>query len=63
MIQNVRGIDTQVHYDGGSRVLDIGFAHPLERFRTMKVELLEGLVGTDGAPLTPWTLTFSLGGG
>jgi len=29
----------------------------------MKVELLEGIVGTDGAPLTPWTLTFSLGGG
>jgi Big-like domain-containing protein len=57
------GIDTQVHYDGGSRVLDIGFAHPLERFRTMKVELLEGIVGTDGAPLAPWTLTFSLGGG
>jgi hypothetical protein len=43
-------------------VLDIGFAHPLERFRTMKVELLEGIVGTDGAPLAPWTLTFSLGG-
>ncbi len=55
-------IDAQPHYDPGSRVLDITFTTPLQRFRTMKVELLEGIVGTDGAPLQPWTLTFSLGG-
>jgi len=55
-------IEGQPRYDPGSRVLDIGFATPLQRFRTMKVELLEGIVGTDGAPLQPWTLTFTLGG-
>jgi hypothetical protein len=55
-------INAEPRYDPGSRVLDIGFTTPLQRFRTMKVELLEGIVGTDGAPLQPWTLTFSLGG-
>jgi hypothetical protein len=55
-------INAEPRYDPGSRVLDIGFTTPLERFRTMKVELMEGIVGTDGAPLQPWTLTFSLGG-
>jgi hypothetical protein len=55
-------IQGEPRYDPGSRVLDIGFTTPLQRFRTMKVELLEGIVGTDGAPLQPWTLTFSLGG-
>ena len=55
-------IEGQPRYDPGTRVLDIGFTTPLQRFRTMKVELIEGIVGTDGAPLQPWTLTFSLGG-
>jgi hypothetical protein len=55
-------IGAQPRYDPGSRVLEIGFTTPLQRFRTMRVELLEGIVGTDGAPLQPWTLTFSLGG-
>ena len=34
----------------------------LERFRVVIVELAEGITGTDGAPLTPWTLSFTLGG-
>jgi hypothetical protein len=55
-------IGAEPRYDRGSRVLEIGFTTPLQRFRTMRVELLEGIVGTDGAPLQPWTLTFSLGG-
>jgi hypothetical protein len=49
-------------YNGANRVLTIHFAKPLERFRTVKVELLEGILGTDGQPLKPWTLTFSVGG-
>jgi hypothetical protein len=48
-------------YNAGSRVLEIRFAKPLERFRTIKVELTEGIVGTDGQPLKPWTLTFVTG--
>lgn len=56
------GIETTLRYDPGARVLEITFARPLERFRTVTVQLLEGITGTDGAPLEPWTLTFSVGG-
>jgi Bacterial Ig-like domain len=49
-------------YNGANRVLEIRFAKPLERFRTVKLELLEGILGTDQQPLKPWTLTFGLGG-
>ena len=34
----------------------------LERFRTLKIDLVDGILGTDGQPLKPWTLTFALGG-
>jgi len=54
--------DFTFQYNGANRVLEIRFTKPLERFRTLKVELLEGILGTDGQPLTPWTLTFALGG-
>jgi len=49
-------------YAPANRVLELRFAKPLERFRTIKVELLEGILGTDQQPLKPWALTFSLGG-
>jgi hypothetical protein len=49
-------------YNAANRVLEIRFAKPLERFRTVKVDLLEGILGTDAQPLKPWTLTFSVGG-
>ena len=49
-------------YNGANRVLELKFTKPLERFRTLKVELLEGILGTDGQPLKPWTLSFTLGG-
>jgi hypothetical protein len=48
-------------YLPGNRVLEIKFHDPLERFRTVTVELLEGIVGTDGQPLKPWTLSFQTG--
>jgi hypothetical protein len=54
--------DFTFQYAGANRVLELRFAKPLERFRTIKVDLLDGIKGTDGQPLTPWTLTFSLGG-
>jgi hypothetical protein len=54
--------DFTFQYAGASRVLELKFAKPLERFRTVKVDLLEGILGTDGQPLKPWTLTFALGG-
>ena len=35
---------------------------PLERFRVVKLEILEGVKGTDGGPMKPFTLTFTTGG-
>ena len=37
-------------YDAANRAVEIEFAQPLERFRTVRVEFLEGLKGFDGAP-------------
>jgi hypothetical protein len=49
-------------YRAANRVLELRFASPLERFRTVKVQLLEGILGTDKQPLKAWTLTFATGG-
>jgi hypothetical protein len=49
-------------YAPANRVLEIRFTKPLERFRTLKIDLLEGILGTDKQPLKPWTLTFMVGG-
>jgi Big-like domain-containing protein len=54
--------DFTYQYAAFNRVLEIKFAHPLERFRTVKIDLLDGIMGTDGQPLKPWTLTFQTGG-
>lgn len=48
--------------NAASRVLELNFTNPLERFGKVKVELLEGILGTDRQPLKPWTLTFGVGG-
>jgi len=53
-------LDPKVTYDAPSRALQIRFAAPLEPFKTVKVELLEGLLAFDGGPLVPWSVTFSL---
>jgi hypothetical protein len=54
--------DFTFQYAGFNRVLEIKFPKPLERFRTVKIELLEGILGVDSQPLKPWTLTFDTGG-
>jgi Big-like domain-containing protein len=48
-------------YNPGNLGLEIKFAAPLERFQTVRVELLEGITAANGDPLAPWTLTFSVG--
>lgn len=48
-------------YLPGTRVLEIRFVEPLERFRTVTVELQDGILGTDKQPLAPWKLTFQTG--
>ena len=49
-------------YDVGTRAIEITFTQPPDRFRTVQVELLDGLRTFDGAPVSPWTLTFAAGG-
>ncbi|HXH07125.1 MAG TPA: Ig-like domain-containing protein [Vicinamibacterales bacterium] len=49
-------------YRPENRSLEIRFAAPLARFRTVRIDLLEGITATDGAPLAPWSLTFTTGG-
>jgi hypothetical protein len=49
-------------YDPANRAIELRFAQPLERFRTVKIEVLDGLKAFDGAPVAPWSLTFSVGG-
>ena len=55
-------VDFTTQYSAGNRVLDIRFRSPLDRFRTVRIELLEGILGTDKQPLPPWSLTFQTGG-
>ena len=47
---------------GAIAVLTIRFKQPLERFRTVRVELLEGIRATDGQQMKGWQLTFTVGG-
>jgi hypothetical protein len=54
-------LDPKVTYDGATRALQITFAAPLEPFKTVKVELLDGLLAFDGGTFEPWSLTFLLG--
>jgi hypothetical protein len=49
-------------YDAASRTVDIIPTTPLERFRPVRVELLEGIAGADGSTLDAWELQFTTGG-
>ena len=51
----------KIAYDAATRSLQLQFATPLEPLRTVKVDVLEGLLAFDGGPLTPWSVTFSVG--
>jgi hypothetical protein len=56
------GLQVRLSYDAGTRAVELRFTEPLEPLRTVRIEILEGLKGFDGAPVKPWTLTFSVGG-
>ena len=50
-------------YVEGNRALEVRPSAPLDRYRTVKVELLEGILSNvDNQPLAPVTLTFTTGG-
>jgi hypothetical protein len=48
-------------YDAATRGLQITLAASLVPYRTVKVELTEGIQAFDGAPVKPWSITFSVG--
>jgi hypothetical protein len=52
----------QTTYDGANRALVLKMMQPFGAFRTVKVEILDGIKAFDGGPVTPWTVTFSVGG-
>jgi hypothetical protein len=54
-------MDVQTTYDVGTHAIVLKLSKQLETFRTVKLELLEGVKTFDGAPITPWTVTFSVG--
>jgi hypothetical protein len=55
-------IQFEQSYDAGTRAVQLKFAQPLDAFRTVRIEVLEGLKAFDGAAVAPWILTFSVGG-
>jgi hypothetical protein len=56
------GVAHTAVYDAGSRSVAIRFDAPLPAFSTVRVEILSGVLGFDGAPVTPFTTTFNTGG-
>lgn len=48
-------------YNEANRSLELRFANPLLPLRTVVLEFREGIQGTDGAPMAPATLRFSVG--
>jgi hypothetical protein len=50
------------NYVRENRALEIRLAEPLEPFRLVKLEILDGVQGTDGGAMKPFTLTFTTGG-
>jgi hypothetical protein len=48
-------------YDGANRAIEIKFDKPLEPFRTVKIEIVDGVTAFDSAPVAPWALTFTVG--
>lgn len=57
----VRDPDLRAVYMPKDQVLVISFTRPLERYRRVRIDLLDGICTPDGAALKPWTLTFTTG--
>jgi hypothetical protein len=55
-------LEFTTNYLPGTRVLELKFTSPLQRFSAVIVELQDGILGTDKQPLAPWTLKFETGG-
>lgn len=58
---SVPGSAVALNYDGATRAIELRFAQPVPPLATVRVEILDGVKGFDGAPVAPWTLTYSVG--
>jgi hypothetical protein len=54
-------LEFTTQYLPGTRVLEIKFVQPLELFRGVQIDLVDGILGTDQQRLKPWTLKFETG--
>jgi hypothetical protein len=53
----------KVQYNEGTHSLELRFGAPLDRYRIVKVDLLEGIFSAvDHQALAPWSFTFTTGG-
>jgi hypothetical protein len=53
----------KVPYNECTHALELRFGAPLDRYRIVKVDLLEGIFSAvDHQPLAPWSFTFTTGG-
>ena len=50
-----------IGYDAATHAVQLKLSKPLQPFRTVKIELLDGIRTFDGAPIKPWMVTFSTG--
>jgi hypothetical protein len=55
------GLAFTTSYDTATRAVRLDMAEPLEPFRTIRVEVLDGVRAFDGGSIEPWTLTFTTG--
>jgi hypothetical protein len=51
------------NYTRENRALEIKPTEAMQPFRPVKLEMLEGVKGTDGGAMKPFTLTFTTGSG
>ena len=55
-------ITFELSYRKRNRVLEIRFDQELEHYQNIHVELTNGITASDGSPLSPWMLSFFVGG-
>lgn len=58
---NAAPMEFSTRYRAAARVLEVDFSGPLEPLQAVRVELTDGIQGTDEQPLEPWTLEFETG--
>jgi hypothetical protein len=54
-------LDVQASYDAGTNAVVLRLSKALEAYRSVKLELLDGVKTFDGAAIKPWSVTFSVG--